>query len=266
MFQQVIDFRDESLALYEVLKPLSADAFDTTTQFKQWSFNDILGHLHMWNWAADLSLKDETALLAFMHEVFQSAGPGGLRPFEKNWRNDLAGPELLETWQQFVLQMSDHFADADPKTRVKWAGPDMSVRSSITARLMETWAHGQAIYDALGLMRQDGDRIKNIAVLGVKTFGWTFKNRQLPVPDNAPYIKLRAPSGDIWEWHEPDDTNKVSGSATQFCQVVTQTRHIDDTDLTVIGDTARLWMSMAQCFAGPPENPPAAGSRHRITT
>jgi uncharacterized protein (TIGR03084 family) len=195
MFSQVIDFRDESMALYELLRPLDAEAFGSKTQFKQWTFNDIIGHLHMWNWAADLSLNDEAAFQVFINRVLSHVAGDGLRQFETQWLAGLAGPELLETWYEFAVRMSDHFGVADPSQRVKWAGPDMSVRSAITARLMETWAHGQAIYDVLGVERRDEDRIRNIAVLGVK------------------------------------------------------------------GDTANQWMSVAQCFAGPPEQPPLPGTR-----
>jgi len=171
------------------------------------------------------------------------------------------GRELLERWHGFVLDMSKRFGAADPQARVKWAGPEMSVRSSITARLMETWAHGQAIYDVLGVERVDADRIRNIAVLGVNTFGWTFRNRRLQVPHQMPYVRLTAPSGALWEWGEPSETECVEGSATEFCQVVTQTRNVQDTALCVNGDTATEWMSIAQCFAGPPEQPPAPGTR-----
>ena len=149
--------------------------------------------------------------------------------------------------------------------RVKWAGPDMSVRSSLTARLMETWAHGQEIYDLLGVERQDKDRIQGVAVLGVNTFGWTFVNRGLDVPEDVPYVRLTAPSGAVWEWNEPNENNRVQGSATEFCQVVAQTRNIADTQLDVVGETATRWMAMAQCFAGAPEDPPAPGTRFRTT-
>jgi uncharacterized protein (TIGR03084 family) len=138
----------------------------------------------------------------------------------------------------------------------------MSVRSSITARLMETWAHGQEVYDVLGVVRVNKDRIKNVAVLGMNTFGWTFANRGLEVPADAPYVKLTAPSGEVWEWNSPSTTNFVEGSAAEFCQVVTQTRNIADTRLRVVGETAERWMSIAQCFAGPPEEPPGQGSRY----
>lgn len=261
MFSQVSDFRDESRALYELLESLDADAFNRKTQFKQWTFNDIIGHLHLWNWAADLSLKDETAFQEFIGGVFQHVAGGSLRQFEAQWLNGLAGPRLLGAWHEFVIGMAERFAAVDPSQRVKWAGPDMSVRSSITARLMETWAHGQAIYDALGVERRDEDRILNIAVLGVNTFGWTFRNRKLEIPAEAPHVKLTAPSGKVWEWNDPEASNRVEGSATAFCQVVTQTRNVADTDLVVTGDIAEQWMSIAQCFAGPPEQPPPPGTR-----
>jgi uncharacterized protein (TIGR03084 family) len=170
---------------------------------------------------------------------------------------------LLNRWYNFAQEMADRFSVADPKQRVLWFGPDMSVRSSITARLMETWAHAQAIYDLLGKTRHNTDRIKNIVVIGINTFGWTFTNRGLPVPTDMPYVRLTAPSGEIWEWNQPNQENSIEGDAVEFCQVVTQVRNIADTKLRVNGTTANTWMSIAQCFAGPPENPPAPGTRFR---
>jgi len=185
----------------------------------------------------------------------------GLRAFEDKWLDGLSGHELLETWRRLYLDIADRFGAADPRHRVKWGGPEMSVRSSITARLMETWAHGLAVYDMLGTVRTDHDRIKNIAVLGVNTFGWTFINRKLDIPKPAPYVRLTAPSGAVWEWHDPKCAERVEGLATEFCQVVTQSRNIADTDLAVTGDMAQKWMDIAQCFAGPPEDPPAPNIR-----
>jgi len=141
----------------------------------------------------------------------------------------------------------------------------MSVLSSITARLMETWAHGQAVYDLFSIKRVDTDRIQNIAVLGVNTFKWTFLNRSWTVPDQVPGVDLVAPSGECWSWNESNRDDRVSGSATEFCQVVTQTRNIADTQLKVSGPIAKCWMANAQCFAGPPETPPVAGTRAAST-
>jgi uncharacterized protein (TIGR03084 family) len=265
MLEQAIDFREESEALYELLAPLKDEDFEQTTQFKKWKINDVLTHLHMWNYAADLTLKDSEAFGKLLQEVATHVVEGSLRDFENTWIKGLKGRALLEEWHTFCLAMSDRYGAANPKTRVKWAGPDMSVRSKITARLMETWAHGQEVYDVLGVVRVDKDRIKNIAMLGVNTFGWTFMCRGLEVPQPVPYLKLTAPSGDTWEWNEPSEDERVEGSATEFCQVVAQVRSIADTSLQVKGDVATRWMSMAQCFAGPPEEPPAPGTRFTKT-
>ncbi len=261
MFRQPIDFKDESDALYTLLKSTCDEGMARPTGFKGWTINDIIGHLHMWNWAADLSLHDREAFTEFYVEAGPAVQAKGLRGFEEKWLDGLNGRDLLEAWRQFYLETAERFAVADPKFRVKWGGPEMSVRSSITARLMETWAHGQAIYDAMGVVRKDHDRIQNIAVLGVNTFGWTFINRKLEIPKLAPHVRLTPPSGAIWEWNASDGADRVEGEATEFCQVVTQTRNIADTKLQVSGDVARQWMAIAQCFAGPPENPPAPGLR-----
>jgi uncharacterized protein (TIGR03084 family) len=188
-----------------------------------------------------------------------------MRQFETHWINGLAGRVLVSRWREYYTDMATRWVDADPRVRLKWAGPDMSVLSSITARLMETWAHGQAVYDLLGVKRVDTDRIHNIAVLGVNTFKWTFLNRSWAVPDQVPGVELVAPSGECWSWNESNRDDRVSGSATEFCQVVTQTRNIADTQLKVSGPVAECWMATAQCFAGPPETPPVAGARTLTT-
>ena len=103
---------------------------------------------------------------------------------------------------------------------------------------METWAHGQEIFDQLGFERIDTDRIKNIVVIGVNTFGWTFINRNLAVPEKMPKLSLLSPSNELWEWNEDNEEDMISGSATEFSQVVTQVRNINDTSLKVSGKIA----------------------------
>ena len=137
----------------------------------------------------------------------------------------------------------------------------MSVAMSITARQMETWAHGQEVFDLLGAQRHEADRIRNIVLLGVMTFGWTFANRKRERPPVKPHLRLIAPSGDVWTWNDAGDDERIDGPAVDFARVVTQVRNIADTSLVVTGTAAREWMAIAQCFAGPPEDPPAAGTR-----
>ena len=263
MLQQAADFRDESTAVFSLLDALDDDAWETPTQFKAWTINDVLAHLHFGNYAADQSFRDRAAFRDFVKYFASGSKAQGHLAFTHVWLDGLYGRALLHHWRDFFLEMAERFTGADPKQRVEWFGPDMSVRSSITARQMETWAHSQALYDVLGRTRTDTDRIRNVVVMGVNTFGWTFKNRKLPVPADVPHLRLTAPSGAVWEWNPPSENNRIKGSAVEFCQVVTQVRNVADTALRVSGDTATAWMATAQCFAGPPEDPPAPGSRFR---
>ena len=260
MLQQSQDFLAESEALHGLIHKMPDDALEVPTGFKGWTINNVIRHLHVWNIAADLSLCDADAFKAFYAEVGANVA-GGLREFEADWLKGLAGQELVAAWQGFYREMAGRFDVADPSMRVQWAGPSMSVRSSITARLMETWAHGQEVYDVSGVVRSNADRIRNIVVLGVNTYGWTFNVRGEEVPDPQPHLVLSAPSGEIWTYLEPSDTEYIRGSAEEFCQVVTQVRNVGDTSLEVVGPNATNWMSKAQCFAGPPETPPVVGSR-----
>lgn len=261
--QQAIDFLDESEALSALLAPLFDAEFETPTQFKHWTINNIIRHLHVWNIAADLALTDEAAFEEFIGKMMAGVRGGRLPDFEAEYLGGLSDHDLVAAWTNQYRAMTPRFAAADPKHRVKWVGPEMSVISSITARLMETWSHAQAIYDVLGVERVDSDRIGNILRLGVNTYGFTWKNRRMEPPGPMPQLRLTAPSGAIWDYGEASDSGVISGSATGFCQVVTQCRNIADTSLDVSGEVAHQWMAVAQCFAGPPQDPPAAGSRRR---
>ena len=264
MMQQAQDFLDESESLHSLLAPIDDAAFETSTQFKGWMINNIIRHLHVWNIAADLALSDEAAFGEFIAKMMAGVRGGRLPDFEAEYLGGLTGHELVAAWTTQYRSMTPRFAAADPKHRVKWVGPDMSVISSITARLMETWSHAQAIYDVLGVDRVDADRIGNIVRLGVNTYGFTWKNRRMEPPGPMPQLRLTAPSGAIWEYGEASGSGVITGSATEFCQVVTQCRNIADTSLDVSGEVAHQWMAVAQCFAGPPQDPPAPGVRFRM--
>jgi len=260
MLQQAIDFGEESDVLYALLAGIGVGDFERATLVKGWTVNDVLVHLHFWNKAADLSLTDEPAFVKLIDELMGSLNAGSLRAFE-NAHVTERGPQLLAAWRETYPKIVARWKGLDPKTRVKWAGPEMSVRSSMTARQMETWSHGQELFDLFGKERVETDRIRNIVVLGVNTFGWSHKVQRLELPEKMPLVKLTAPSGDVWEYGEADSGNLVEGSAVEFCQVVTQTRNVADTDLRCSGDVAKQWMATAQCFAGPRETPPAPGAR-----
>jgi len=262
VLQQAEDFRQECDVLRAVLHGKPDALWYQPTQFKDWTFNDVIGHLHLFDHAARLTLEGPELVRSFFAEIARGrAGGDSLITYTRRWLGGAQGAELLERWQGLYEALADEYAGQDPGRRVVWGGPDMSVRSCISARQMETWAHGQAIFDCLGVVRTESDRLKNIAIMGINTFGWTFANRRLEIPTVRPYVRLASPSGAVWEWGSPDQTDYIDGAAVDFCRVVTQTRNVADTALCVAGPVAQRWMAIAQCFAGPAEDPPPPKTR-----
>jgi uncharacterized protein (TIGR03084 family) len=255
----VADLRTEGADLHRFLTTLDDADWSRPTRFKHWTIADVIAHLHFGDHLGITSHRDADEFRAFMARVQDSGQP--LVEFTRQWLQGASGPPLLALWYDQFCTMCTLFESSDPGLRLTWAGPSMGIRMFATARLMETWAHSWAIYDLLGISRPQRDHIRHIATIGARTYGWSFANRGLPEPGPAPRLVLDAPSGARWEWHEPQPDNRISGSAVEFCQVVTQVRNIADTGLEVVGEPARAWMAIAQCFAGPPETPPAPGSR-----
>ena len=264
MMQQITDFHDEGLELHGLLETLSDADWDRKTLFKDWTVNDVVLHLHSSDINAATSVRSAAEYEALRRDM-QDKRKSGLSMIEESRQryHGLHGKKLLARWWTQLEDLCTLLAAKDPNERLTWAGPTMAVRMFTTARQMETWAHGQEIYDVMGKDRVFHDRLKNIAVIGVKTFGWTFVNRKLPAPPDVPYVRITGPSGEVWEWNDRASGASVEGDAVEFCQVVAQTRNIADTRLAVKGETARRWMDIAQCFAGPPNDPPAKGARHK---
>jgi uncharacterized protein (TIGR03084 family) len=262
MLPQAVDFRAEVDDLHALLVTLSEADWERATQFKQWTINDIVQHLHDSDLMAAASVAGPEPFERRRAEVQALRDTGLSRVQEARQRySGLTGKLLLERWHAQAIDLCDSLSMLSPDGRLTWYGPDMGVRMFSTARQMETWAHGQAIYDLMGVVREPTDRLRNIAEIGVRTYGWTFANRGMPVPGGAPHVHLTGLSGASWNWNDPSPDNRVEGSVLDFCQVVTQVRNVADTALKVTGEPARIWMSLAQCFAGPPEDPPRPGSR-----
>lgn len=162
------------------------------------------------------------------------------------------GPaQMLAWWEQANGDLVAAARAADPTTRVPWFGPSMSLASKVTARIMETWAHGQDVYDSLGVRRAPSNRLRHVARIGVLAFPNSFHTRGLEVPNAPVHVDLEAPDGSRWTWGDATAPDVVRGPAEDFCLVVTQRRHVADVDLHVKGDVASKWMEVAQAFAGP---------------
>ncbi|MGB8649482.1 MAG: TIGR03084 family metal-binding protein [Mycobacteriales bacterium] len=245
--------------LNELLDDLRAEHEDLVSHVRQadldlkvpsepWDVRDTVSHL---------MVGDEKGLLAATDpEAFQAELPQVLADpvaFIDGWLaagHGLTRDELEERWRAGFARMVAAFAALAPGTKVPWYGPPMSPASFATARLMEYWAHGQDVVDALGVHRPPTARLKHIAHLGVRTRGFSYAVRGLPFPEGEVRVTLQAPDGSSWEWGTGEDA--VTGTAEDFCLRVTQRRHRDDTGLVATGPLADDWLDHAQCFAGLP--------------
>jgi uncharacterized protein (TIGR03084 family) len=163
----------------------------------------------------------------------------------------MSGAALLALWRRDRARLLEVARGVDASARVPWYGPSMAARSAITARLMETWAHGQDVVDALRVTRPATQRLRHVAHIGVRARPFSYAIHGREMPSQPVYIALRSPEGDTWEWGEPS-TDRVTGPALDFCLVVTQRRHVHDTALQVEGWAALEWIGIAQAFAGAP--------------
>ena len=133
-----------------------------------------------------------------------------------------------------------------------WYGPAMAAKSKITARLMETFAHGQDIADALGVERKPTDRLRHICHLGVRARSFAYMINEMPAPGTEVYVELRGPGGDAWIWGDQRAESRITGSGLDFALLAVQRRHRIDTDLVATGPAAEEWLSIIQAYAGPP--------------
>ena len=262
MQQVSADFRAEVDELHAFLETLKPEVWDLETGFMGWTPWDVVAHLHFFDLASLAALEGEEVFARERASLISALGAGkSNRELARERFAGLDAPGLLAEWRSAAHALAEALGSSDPKRRLPWYGPDMGVRMFTTARQMETWAHGQEVYELVGATRAHTDRLKNVATLGVKTFGWSFAVRNLELPGPPPHVRLVAPSGEIWEWNEPSEVECIRGDAVDFCHVVTQGRNIADVGLEVRGPIAERWMSIAQCFAGAAVDPPKPGTR-----
>ena len=246
----IADLRAECADLDAAVAPLADADWARPTPADGWTIAHQIGHLAWTDEVATLAATDpaqfhaelERALAEFEGYVDRAAAE----------RAALPPAALLAAWRAERDRLADALTAVEPGTKIPWFGPPMSATSMATARLMETWAHGQDVVDALGIERTPTNRLRHIAHIGVRTRDFAFMVRERPVPADEFRVELTGPDGDSWDWGPEDAAERVTGPALDFCLLVTQRRNRADLNLTASGADADAWLDIAQAFAGPP--------------
>ena len=251
------DVQAEADDLLAAMAGIREADWDAPTPAEGWSVRDAISHLAYFDHVTTVAVTDAEGFQAILDEASKDLGGYVDRALQDGRAK--TGDEMRAWFVDERSKLVSAFRDADPSMRVPWFGPAMSVPSKATARLMETWAHGQDVVDGLGLDRPPTARLHHVAHIGVRALPNSFRANGREVPETPVRVQLEGPNGERWEWGDEGLADVVSGSALDFCLVVTQRRHLDDTDLVVAGPVATEWMSIAQAFAGPPGSGRKAG-------
>jgi uncharacterized protein (TIGR03084 family) len=252
------DLRAEQQALDDIVAPLSEEQWHLATPAPGWDVADQIGHLTYFDGNAALAITDPDAFASSITALYAADDADA---YTLGVARTGSPAEILAAWRanrEALAAAASTLGNAD---RIAWYGPSMGAKSFLTARLMEAWAHGQDVVDAVGAARPATERLRHIANLGFITRGWTYANRGLQPPATEVRVELTSPSGATWTFGPDDAPESIIGPAEDFCLVTTQRRHVDDTGLVVTGPAARDWMTKAQLFAGPPTDGPGPGAR-----
>ena len=244
------DLADECAVLDELLVSLTEQDWLRPTPAPGWQVRHQVAHLAFLDGAAARAVARPEA---FAMEVQQAAEDDAAchdAAIEQG-RSSTAG-ELLTSWREETSAFRAGAAAAHPSMRCNWFVTEMGLSSLITARLMETWAHGQDIRDALGQPPEVSDRLRHVAFLGCSAMAYAFAVNDLEVPSVPVRVDLELPSGRRFTYGPPDATDRVEGAAIDFCLLATRRRHLEDLDLLASGSVATAWLPIAQAFAGSP--------------
>jgi uncharacterized protein (TIGR03084 family) len=244
------DLAAEHADLDRIVAPLDDAAWDTPTPAEGWAVRDQVGHLAFFDREAVRALTDPDGFNAGLAELLRDPEAWMASTVEEG--RALAPQALLSLWRERRAALLDAARAVDPRARIPWYGPPMSAISFLSARLMETWIHGQDVADALQVERTATTRLRHVAHIAVRARAFNYVQHGKPAPEREVRVELSAPGGETWTWGPDGGPDRVSGDAEEFCLVTTQRRHIADTDLHVEGELAAEWMAIAQAFAGPP--------------
>ena len=253
------DLRGESEELDQLVGELSPAQWARPTSAAGWTIAHQIAHLSWTDSASLLAVTDEAAFAEVVAKalaapdsfVDEGAEAGAVRP----------PCELLAHWRTGRERLQLALRGAAPGARFPWYGPPMSATSMATARLMETWAHGQDVADALGVARVPTARLRHVAWIGVRARDYAYLVRGERPPAELFRVELTGPGGELWTYGPEGAAQRITGPALDFCLLVTQRANRTDLAVQAEGADADRWLDIAQAFAGPagPGRPPKGG-------
>lgn len=243
--------RAEGQILENLVRDVPRQDWAKPTPAAGWTIAHQIAHLTWTDKAALAALRGDEAFEPYKHQAQENPLDFVDEVATQGAAQDPA--DILAQWQSSRSDLAAALEQADQNIRYPWFGPGMKPRSMVTARIMETWAHGQDVASALEASWPATEALKDIAHLGIATRQFTYQNNGMNAPTSSMFIELTGPNAETWTWGDPASTNSVKGSAWDFALLVTQRAELPDLELEIVGEDAMTWASIAQAFAGPPK-------------
>ncbi|MFD1152536.1 TIGR03084 family metal-binding protein [Saccharothrix hoggarensis] len=245
----VADLTADAVEIDALVADLDEAGWDVPTPAPGWAVRHQVGHLAFIFRIAGLAAADPNAFTAMtktMTAGFDAAVNGALAGYLGT-----PGPELLARWRAERDAGIAALAAVPADRLVPWLVNPLPPAILAAAGMMETFAHGQDIADALGVRRERTDRLRHIVAFAVRVRDFGYQARGLTPPDAEFRFEITAPSGALWAFGPEDADQRVTGSAEDFLLLATRRRHRDDVDVRAEGELADHWLDVAQAYRGP---------------
>ena len=166
--------------------------------------------------------------------------------------------QVIEWWRNSRADVVDALSRMDGSERVPWVVGDMSARSFATVRLMETWAHGLDIKDAMeGLLTFDEEeddpiadtsRIRHIAWLAHRMLPYAVSEAGEEFPKTGIRLELMGPRYARWVYGPEGAENVVKGIAGEWCRIAVRRLDYGATSLKAEGDDAETALKVVRTY------------------
>ncbi|MEV7097707.1 TIGR03084 family metal-binding protein [Amycolatopsis sp. NPDC051045] len=245
----IADLTAEADVVDELVARLAEAEWETPTPAPGWRIREQIAHLTFILRIAGLAAAQPETFVAMTKSLtggLDAAVNAALKEFEHD-----PAEVLLNRWRAERDTAIKALAAVPGDQLVPWLVNPLPPYVLACAGMMELFGHGQDIADALGVRPTRTDRLRHLVGFAVRVRDFGYQARNLTPPDVEFRFEITGPSGARWTFGPEDSPERVTGSAEDFCLLVTRRRHRDDLDLRAEGALADGWLDIAQAYRGP---------------
>jgi uncharacterized protein (TIGR03084 family) len=248
------DLVAEQQALDQFLQRINERQWELPTSAPGWSIKDTVSHLaYSERFAARVLAEGAAALDGVeLADIDQWTALGVKEGRQMRYQ------QVIEWWRNSRADVVDALSRMDGSDRVPWLAGEMSARAFATVRLMETWAHGLDIKDAMeGLLTYSEDeddpttdtpRIRHVAWLAHRMLPFAFAQAGEEYPESGIRLELMGPSYSRWVFGPEDAGDIIKGIAGEWCRIAVHRMESTASSLKTEGDKAETAIKVVRTY------------------